>query len=334
MPVAETWWVRRLQTDYLRYLLDIAELGSISAAAKRSFITPQGIRRAIGVLESEVGFPLLVREGRSTQLTEYGKAILKDARAMLDAQDRMQRIIAEVGIDHQSEQYFAIHAFFHLAVFDTKFFTPLTGPDQDILRLVRMSSCSNDEVVKQLTDAPDEQNDVARIGMIALFSPRAEENAELISTLAKRGFMVYPYITYHDEILISTKSRFANRSSITCEEARTLPFIVVNEDLRKIVGEVIKPGYCTLAPDTSFRDRLVANNEMVSVVPSINRLAPQKPSTIQIPLSDGWDVTLAFVGRTNILSDKIVKRMISILNDWYIRPDGSMDDYYTIHFAN
>lgn len=323
-----------MQTDYLKYLLDVSELGSIAAAAEKSFITPQGVRRAIGVLESEIGYPLLVREGRSAHLTEYGQAILKDARDILAAQNRMQRKIAEVSQASERATSYTIDAYFHSAVFDTSFFSPLLSSPKNIVRTIRFSSSSNADVAKHLADSSDKLDDTVKIGVLALFSQYPEENADLISELAKNGFMVYPYLTYHDEVLVSKKSRFAKKSYLTREDIRTEPFVVVNADLEKTVKREISPRYCTLAPDTAFRDRLVESNEAISIIPSINRLSSQASSVVQVPLADGWDVTLAFVGHSDILNNKAVRHMINVLNSFYVRQDASMDKYYAIHFVS
>ena len=40
-----------MQTTYLKHFVDVAEKGSIGAAAAADFISPQGMSRSISVLE-------------------------------------------------------------------------------------------------------------------------------------------------------------------------------------------------------------------------------------------------------------------------------------------
>ena len=50
-----------MQTTYLKHFVDVAEKGSIGAAAAADFISPQGMSRAMNELEKELGCQLLVR---------------------------------------------------------------------------------------------------------------------------------------------------------------------------------------------------------------------------------------------------------------------------------
>ena len=80
-----------MQTDYLRYFIDVATLGSMSSAAKKNFMTPQGISRSIAALESELGCELFQRGRNKVTLTKFGEMLLDDARALLtDAKDYLE----------------------------------------------------------------------------------------------------------------------------------------------------------------------------------------------------------------------------------------------------
>ena len=69
-----------MQTDYVRYFIDVATLGSMSAAAKKNFMSPQGISRSIAALESELGCELFLRDSNKVTLTTFGERLLEDAR--------------------------------------------------------------------------------------------------------------------------------------------------------------------------------------------------------------------------------------------------------------
>ena len=51
-----------MQTTYLKHFVDVAEKGSIGAAAAADFISPQGMSRSISVLESELGCTLFSKK--------------------------------------------------------------------------------------------------------------------------------------------------------------------------------------------------------------------------------------------------------------------------------
>lgn len=326
-----------MQTDYLKYLLDVSELGSFSAAAEKSFITPQGVRRAIGVLEHEVGHPLVVRDGRSVRMTEYGSAILKNAKAVLEAQEQLRSEINRIEEKGELSSSYTLEGYFHAAAFDTAFFWPLADSPREFIRSFRVVSCLNADVVKSMILSSGEPNDAKKIGVVALFSSMANKNADYISELAKHGYMLYPYLTFYDEVLVSSRSRFASQDSLTCDEIKNEPFVLLNADLKEVVDLEIAPSYCTLVPDSRFQRKLVESTEAISITPSINRLnagGSLDSGLVQIPLVDGWEVTLAFVGNTGILDYDPVKRMVKALSVGYDHQDEAGGRRFILHFGN
>lgn len=50
-----------MQVDAFRYFIELARAGSFNKAAQRSFITQQGLNKAISTLEDELGMKLVER---------------------------------------------------------------------------------------------------------------------------------------------------------------------------------------------------------------------------------------------------------------------------------
>ncbi|MBK0326097.1 LysR family transcriptional regulator [Rhodobacteraceae bacterium F11138] len=72
-----------MDTRFLESLVIISASGSIAEAARRQNLTPAAVAQRIARLEAEIGQPLIMREGRSSQLTQAGLAILPHARTMI-----------------------------------------------------------------------------------------------------------------------------------------------------------------------------------------------------------------------------------------------------------
>jgi DNA-binding transcriptional LysR family regulator len=70
----------------LRYFVAVAEIGSISGAARELFVSQSSITESIKGLESDIGITLCQRHGRGMALTHNGHRFLRHA----------QRILAEV----------------------------------------------------------------------------------------------------------------------------------------------------------------------------------------------------------------------------------------------
>jgi DNA-binding transcriptional LysR family regulator len=78
----------------LRHLLAIAETGSFSRAAERSFITQSALSRSIRALEDELGGPLLDRIGKRNELTALGHDVVARARAIVLGAEELVRSAA------------------------------------------------------------------------------------------------------------------------------------------------------------------------------------------------------------------------------------------------
>lgn len=69
---------------YLRYALETAACGSITKASQKLYIAQPNLSRAIGELESSLGFPLFIRTKRGVLLTPEGEKFLPEAEILLN----------------------------------------------------------------------------------------------------------------------------------------------------------------------------------------------------------------------------------------------------------
>lgn len=72
-----------MDTEKYQALVQAAEQGSITAAARSLGYSPSGLTRMLDSLEREVGFPLLARTSQGVRLTREGEGLLPSIRGLL-----------------------------------------------------------------------------------------------------------------------------------------------------------------------------------------------------------------------------------------------------------
>lgn len=85
-----------MDTEKIRSLLRVIELGSLSAAAEELGYTPSGMSRSIASLEEETGLALLERERRGVRPTAACEELLGSLRRVLGAQEQLEQAISAV----------------------------------------------------------------------------------------------------------------------------------------------------------------------------------------------------------------------------------------------
>ena len=82
-----------MEPEQLRIFLAVAEHGSFTAAAKALFVSHSTTSRAVAALESELGLPLFLRQGRSVALTQAGETLKPEAERLLALMEEIKQKI-------------------------------------------------------------------------------------------------------------------------------------------------------------------------------------------------------------------------------------------------
>ncbi|MFG1914315.1 LysR family transcriptional regulator [Micromonospora sp. NPDC048898] len=85
-----------MELRQLDYFVAVAEEGSISRGARRLLVAQSAVSTTIQKLERELGMPLFSRDSAGIVLTDAGRALLPEARAMLIAERRARESVDQV----------------------------------------------------------------------------------------------------------------------------------------------------------------------------------------------------------------------------------------------
>lgn len=78
-----------MRIEPLKYFLEIAQAGSFSLAARRLYVSQQGLSKSIQALERELGTTLFERTGKRVRLTEAGHDLVPLAQDCIESQKRL-----------------------------------------------------------------------------------------------------------------------------------------------------------------------------------------------------------------------------------------------------
>ena len=83
-------WVIRMTLQQLKYVITIANTGSMHTAAESLFITQPNLSKAIRDLEEEMGIIIFNRTNKGVLLTEDGLKFLSYARQVVEQADLLE----------------------------------------------------------------------------------------------------------------------------------------------------------------------------------------------------------------------------------------------------
>ncbi|WP_261818021.1 LysR family transcriptional regulator [Vibrio gallicus] len=92
---------------HIQAFITVARLDSVSAAARHLDCNRTKLSMAIKALEKELATELFIRSGNNLSLSEAGKAIIKDAEALLVAESRIKQICQHVHGNFNAEMWIA-----------------------------------------------------------------------------------------------------------------------------------------------------------------------------------------------------------------------------------
>ncbi|CAN5120965.1 LysR family transcriptional regulator [soil metagenome] len=101
-----------LTLDQMRVLVTVAETGSFSAAARKLRRAQSGVSQAVQGLEAALGVQLFDRSGKTPKLSDAGRVLLDDARAMIQSAETMKARAGSIAHDIEAELKLAVDPVF------------------------------------------------------------------------------------------------------------------------------------------------------------------------------------------------------------------------------
>lgn len=85
-----------MRLDQLKYLVDIAQTGSITNTSQRFFVTQQAVSKSIKQLETELDTDILIRTNAGVSFTEAGEEVVAFAKQVLEEETQLEEKLQHI----------------------------------------------------------------------------------------------------------------------------------------------------------------------------------------------------------------------------------------------
>lgn len=285
----------------LRYLIQVADIGSITVAAEACYITQQGLSRIISNLEKELGVKLFHRNNNRIQLTDVGELVVARARELDGMFQRMLNDISRNTRSEEGQPPVDYHIYTTQLISATLLFRVLSTLN------LRYPGIHLD--IEELTppEIADEVEFTSNsVGIISMTTFHEAESLRLSS-----GKLVFDHYFQDDLMLgVSEQSALAKRERIPVSELATIPLALCSNEAmmaRELLEEGMEPTVALHISSYDLCREMVGRNRaagLTSVLRDYYSKAPMKA----IPLEKAVTVSYGCIydpsaPRTPFLSD-------------------------------
>ena len=208
---------RNMTLRQLRYIIAVAECGSISAAAEKLLVAQPSLSKAVAELEEEMGITVFFRTPKGIHLSEEGSKFLSYARQVVEQAELLEeqykgghraRRVFSISAQHYS---FVVNAFVELVreLGEERYeFTLRESRTHDIIEDVRTSR--------------------SELGVIFLSS----FNRRVILLIVENADLRFtPLFTASPHVFVSRRNPLAGKSSVTLADLKPFPRLTYEQGL-------------------------------------------------------------------------------------------------------
>lgn len=210
MPGRPLGYNATMTLQQLRYLIAIAEHGSINAAATNLYASQSNLSTAVADLERELGITIFTRSNRGVTLTNDGTELLGYARQVIEQADMLEERYASAGRSAQSRlaissqhYYFSVQAF-------TMTVDEFEGSEYDFV----LRECATGEIIEDVSTFRSEA------GILYL----DDFNARVLGHAFDEANVVFaPLFRAKPHVFVGTQHPLADRAILTAEDLADYP---------------------------------------------------------------------------------------------------------------
>lgn len=214
-----------MQIETLRYFVNLIDAGSFYGAAKKSYISQQGLNKAITSLEAEIGMTLVERESRGIRPTALGEAFYAQARKVLHEYELLRDCVFGPENSYFGDDPLLVHTTYYPA----QVMTPLLS-ELGFYETMRLNELSFDGLVDEVRSSRQDE-----LFLVDLYCNTIEK------VLADDELMFEPILISRFGIVWKDGSPFEGCTSIHRDQLVSFPLAMDSQrDMLKLVEQVFE----------------------------------------------------------------------------------------------
>ncbi len=310
-----------MNIEYLHYFLDVAKTKSITQAAKLNFISPQGMSRAMGEFEKELGCDLLIRYSNKLELSPVGEELIEPITRVVDAYSDLIDSAMEKSRPHPSSDRSLV---FDCQNIGTLAF--LTDSAKSYIfesKNIHFRESDNSQIRQNIlahrANADKDDGGNPFIGLMCFFSQDQISDKEGISDLTEEGFVYRPYMKSFDKVMVAASSPLASRKSLSDKEITSKPLVTTNTALRNVLAKRFGNHAISLSStDFSLRKRMVESGAAHSFLPAFAPLTiDSNGKFVLCDMQCPYELEIGFIGTKEGFESEAFLELVRILDGFY-----------------
>lgn len=297
-----------MKLQQLRYVIQVAESGSLTAAAQRLYIAQPSLSKAVSELEREMGITIFTRSRTGVELTEEGTRFLSYARQVVEQADLLE---AEYKGGAHVRRVFGVSAQHYAFVVNA------------FVQLVREHDANRYEFSLRETSTAGIIDDVrvqrSELGILY----RSHFNRDVITNAIRAAGLAFePLFTAAPHVFVSRDNPLAERASVTLEDLLPYPRLSYDQGIHNspYFAEEL---HITEPAEKSIvvTDRATLFNLLIglggyTISSGILSEALNGSQIVSVPLQSDEVMELGYVRRGDRPLSPIASRYLTLLQDY------------------
>ncbi|MEE4023745.1 LysR family transcriptional regulator [Gordonia sp. PKS22-38] len=298
--------LRGITLQQLRYFVEVAAEGSISAAADVLYVAQPTMSAALKDLESRLGRTLFVRSTRGVTLTDDGAEFLGYARQVVEQSELLEQKYLGRG---PSRRLLAVSTQHYSFVVDA------------FARMVKASQAAEYAFSLRETRTWDIIEDVRTLRSEIGVLYRNEFNARVINKLIREAGLVFtPLFFASPHIFIARTNPLAGQASVTLKDLEQLPRLTFDQGVNNsfyLAEEILSTR--SSKQEIRVSDRATIFNLMIGLggyTISTGIISDDlDPSIVAVPLDVDERIEIGWIGHASVSLTTQAQRFVAEMRD-------------------